>query len=135
MWAVDLAGALAVARAAANLRFAGPQVRGELRWLAVAKWAARHSGAGRQGYVGAEPPYGPDSGPADSQVREQARWVRCIAWNVDLAGALAIARAAADLGFAGPQARGELRWLAMAKWAARHSGAGRQGYVGQRHRV
>ena len=68
-------------------------------------------------------PYGPDSGPADSQAREQARWTRDIVWTDSLAGALAVARAAAYLGFQGPHVRKEQRWLALAKWAARHSGA------------
>ena len=56
MWTGDLAGALAVARAAADLEFPGPQVHEGQSWLFMASCSAQHSGAGRRGYVGAGPP-------------------------------------------------------------------------------
>ena len=71
-------------------------------------------------------------GQADSEVRRQARWVGGVVWLGDLAGALAVARRAALLGFSGPQVREERRWLSLARWAAQHSGAGLRGYVGAR---
>ena len=45
------------------------------------------------------------TGPADSEARGQARWIDCIVWLDDFAGALAVARYAALLGFSGPQGR------------------------------
>ena len=75
-------------------------------------------------------PYGPDSEPADSQAREQARWTRGIFWTDDPAGALAVARAAADLEFSGPQVHEGQRGFSMARRAALHPGAGRRGYAG-----
>ena len=65
--------------------------------------------------VSAAAPYRHNSGPVDFQAQVQARWTRGIVWADDLAGALAIARAAAKLKFSGPQVHEEQRWLAMAR--------------------
>mmetsp|Transcript_28547 Transcript_28547/g.63735 ORF Transcript_28547/g.63735 Transcript_28547/m.63735 type:complete len:85 (-) Transcript_28547:65-319(-) len=57
----------------------------------------------------------------------RARWLRGIEWTDDLAGALAVARGAGNLGF---EVLEERRWRALARWAAQHPGAGSRGYVG-----
>ena len=51
----------------------------------------------------------PSSGPADSEARGQARWVLGGVLTDELAGALAVARCAALLGFSGPQVYEEQR--------------------------
>ena len=68
--------------------------------------------------------------PAGSKARRQKRRVGGVVWLGDLAVALATAQRAALLGFSGPQVREERKWLSLAKWAARQSGAGRHGCVG-----
>ena len=74
--------------------------------------------------------YNSISGPADSEARGQARWFGGLVWLDDFAGALAVDRCAALLGFSGPQVHEERRWLSLARWAAEHPEAGRHGYVG-----
>ena len=52
---------------------------------------------------------------ADSGARGQAEWAGGIAWLDDPAGALAVSRCVASLGFSGPQVREEWRWLPLAR--------------------
>ena len=75
-------------------------------------------------------PYGYNSGLAGSRARERERSTRVIVWTGDLACALAAAWAAANLKFSGPQVHEGQGRLFIARWAARHSGAGRRGQVG-----
>ena len=67
---------------------------------------------------------------ANSGARGQAEWAGGIVWLDDPAGALAVSRCVASLGFSGPQVREERRWYSLARWAAHHSGTGRLGNVG-----
>ena len=73
VWLDDLAGALVVARSKAILGFSGPQVREEWKWLSLVRWAAHQPGAGRNRFVGAQPP--PDRLPKGDVVAHRGRGV------------------------------------------------------------